>query len=37
MNSAEFLADTPYAQFGGLAIDAPADARRIFIRKTYAI
>lgn len=35
MNSADFLADTPYAQFGSLAIDAPADARQLFIRKTY--
>jgi len=35
MNAAEFQANTPYAQFGGLAIDAPIDARRTFIRKTY--
>ena len=35
MNSAEFQADTPYARFGTLAIDAPVDARRTFIRKTY--
>jgi uncharacterized protein len=36
MNSGEFLADTPYARLGSLAIDAPVDARRTFIRKTYA-
>jgi FtsH-binding integral membrane protein len=36
MNSAEYLADSPYARFGSLAIDAPVDARRSFIRKTYA-
>ena len=36
MNSAEFLADNPYARFGNLAIDATVDARRTFIRKTYA-
>jgi FtsH-binding integral membrane protein len=35
MNQAEFHADTPYAQFGSVAIDAPVDARRSFIRKTY--
>jgi uncharacterized protein len=35
MNPAEFQASTPYAQFGSLAIDAPVDARRTFIRKTY--
>jgi len=35
MNSAEFLADTPYARFGTRAIDAPVDARRAFIRRTY--
>jgi FtsH-binding integral membrane protein len=35
MNSADFQASTPYAQFGSLAIDAPVDARRSFIRKTY--
>jgi FtsH-binding integral membrane protein len=35
MNSANFLADNPYAQFGNLAIEATADARRTFIRKTY--
>jgi FtsH-binding integral membrane protein len=35
MNQAEFQADTPYAQFGAVAIDAPVDARRSFIRKTY--
>lgn len=36
MNSAEYLADSPYARFGDLAIDAPVDARKAFIRKTYA-
>lgn len=36
MNPAEFQADTPYAGFGTIAIDAPADARLSFIRKTYA-
>jgi FtsH-binding integral membrane protein len=37
MNSGEYLAETPYARFGSdLAIDAPVDARRTFIRRTYA-
>ena len=36
MNSAEYLADNPYARFGDLAIAAPADERLAFIRKTYA-
>jgi FtsH-binding integral membrane protein len=35
MSSAEFQADTPFARFGTLAIDAPVDARRTFIQKTY--
>jgi FtsH-binding integral membrane protein len=35
MNPAEFQASTPYAGFGTLAIDAPVDARKTFIRKTY--
>ena len=35
MNAAEFQADTPYARLGTLAIDAPVDARRTFIQKTY--
>jgi FtsH-binding integral membrane protein len=35
MHSAEFQAETPYAQFGTLAIDAPVDARRSFIQRTY--
>jgi FtsH-binding integral membrane protein len=35
MNSAEFQANTQYAQFGTLAVDAPVDARRAFIQKTY--
>jgi FtsH-binding integral membrane protein len=35
MNQAEFQASTPYARFGSVAIDAPVDARRTFIRQTY--
>ena len=35
MNQAEFQASTPYGTFGTTAIDAPADARKTFIRKTY--
>lgn len=35
MNYAEFQASTPYAGFGMRAIDAPVDARRTFIQKTY--
>jgi FtsH-binding integral membrane protein len=35
MNQADFRAATPYASFGTTAIDAPADARLTFIRKTY--
>jgi FtsH-binding integral membrane protein len=35
MSSAEFQADTPYARLGTFAIDAPVDARRTFIQKTY--
>ena len=35
MNTADFQANTPYGTFGTLAIDAPVDARRTFIRKTY--
>ncbi|HEX3601472.1 MAG TPA: Bax inhibitor-1 family protein [Lacipirellulaceae bacterium] len=35
MNSADFQAETPYARFGDIAIDAPVDVRRSFIRKTY--
>ena len=35
MNPAEFQANTPYARLGSLAIDAPVDVRRTFIRKTY--
>src|SRR4051812_40620503 len=35
MSSGQFLADTPYARFGNLAIDATVDERRTFIRKTY--
>jgi len=36
MNSADFQADSPYARFGDLAVDATVDARKTFIRKTYA-
>ncbi|MEX0641334.1 MAG: Bax inhibitor-1 family protein [Pirellulales bacterium] len=35
MNQADFQANTPFAQFGNVVADAPADARRAFIRKTY--
>lgn len=35
MNAADYQANTPYARFGSLAIDAPTDVRRTFIRKTY--
>jgi FtsH-binding integral membrane protein len=35
MNQAEFQANTPYAQFGNVAAEAPVDVRRVFIRKTY--
>jgi hypothetical protein len=35
MNQAEFRADTPYAQLGSVVADAPVDARRAFIRRTY--
>jgi FtsH-binding integral membrane protein len=35
MNPAEFQAENPYAQFGSVVADAPVDARRAFIRKTY--
>ena len=36
MNSAEYIADSPYARFGELAASATVDARKSFIRKTYA-
>jgi hypothetical protein len=36
MNSADYIADNPYARFGDLAIEATADSRMTFIRKTYA-
>jgi FtsH-binding integral membrane protein len=36
MNSAEYVADNPYARFGDLAINATVDSRKTFIRKTYA-
>jgi len=35
MNQADFRADTPYAALGTVAIEAPEEARRTFIRKTY--
>lgn len=35
MNQADFRANTPYASFGTTAIEAPAEARLVFIRKTY--
>lgn len=35
MNEADFRARTPYAMFGSTAIEAPAEARLTFIRKTY--
>jgi FtsH-binding integral membrane protein len=35
MNPADYQANTPYARFGDVAIDAPVDERRSFIRKTY--
>ncbi len=35
MSQADFQAANPYAQFGTLAVDAPVDVRKAFIRKTY--
>jgi FtsH-binding integral membrane protein len=35
MNSADYQANTPYASFGSLAINATADERKSFIRRTY--
>jgi FtsH-binding integral membrane protein len=35
MNQADFRAATPYATLGTTAIEAPAEARLSFIRKTY--
>ncbi len=35
MNYSEFQANTPYAGFGAIAAEAPAEARLTFIRKTY--
>jgi hypothetical protein len=35
MNQADYQASTPYAQLGTHVIDAPADVRATFIRKTY--
>src|SRR6188508_1781147 len=35
MNSADYIADNPYARFGDLAVNATEDSRRTFIRKTY--
>lgn len=36
MSQAEFRAESPYANFGMTAANAPADARNAFIRRTYA-
>ncbi len=36
MSSVDFTADSPYARFGELAVKATVDARKSFIRKTYA-
>src|SRR5690348_7358583 len=36
MNSADYIADSPYARFGDLAVNATVDDRKTFIRKTYA-
>jgi FtsH-binding integral membrane protein len=36
MNSADYIADSPYARFGDLAVNATVDSRKAFIRKTYA-
>lgn len=35
MNQADFRAATPYATLGNAVIEAPEEARRTFIRKTY--
>ena len=35
MNQADFRASSPYATFGSTVIEAPEEARRTFIRKTY--
>jgi len=35
MNQADYQASTPYATFGSHVIDAPAETRAAFIRKTY--
>jgi hypothetical protein len=35
MNSADYQANTPYARFGDVAINATPDARALFIRRTY--
>jgi FtsH-binding integral membrane protein len=35
MNQADFQANTPYARFGDVAINATADERKSFIQKTY--
>ena len=35
MNQADFRANSPYATFGTTVIEAPEEARRTFIRKTY--
>jgi len=35
MNQADYQANTPYASFGSVAIDAAPEARAAFIRRTY--
>jgi FtsH-binding integral membrane protein len=35
MNQADFQANTPFARFGDVAINASADERKVFIKKTY--
>ncbi len=35
MNSADYQANTPYARFGDVAINAPADRGQMFIKQTY--
>ena len=35
MNQADYQANTPYATFGRVAIEATADERKAFIRRTY--
>ena len=35
MNSADYQANTPYASFGTIAVDATPQSRTAFIRRTY--